>query len=173
MSRLHQDTLASNLPPHMVGRGQRLTPNPWCTPSALELNECDFSRTKAQLNQAELTKSNLVLRTTSVRPERSLFALNLRRLLRIWSQRSDLNRRPSDYESLALPLSYVGAGGTLTSVGGRSNRLKSESGIRNSEIGIPPTHPRLTPFRFEAPPAPRRTERTMNPFVIGKEERVR
>lgn len=26
----------------------------------------------------------------------------------LWSQRSDLNRRPTDYESVALPLSYAG-----------------------------------------------------------------
>src|ERR1700681_785945 len=28
-----------------------------------------------------------------------------------WSRRSDLNRRPADYESAALPLSYVGLNG--------------------------------------------------------------
>jgi hypothetical protein len=27
---------------------------------------------------------------------------------KLWSRRSDLNRRPADYESAALPLSYVG-----------------------------------------------------------------
>ena len=26
----------------------------------------------------------------------------------IWSQRAELNRRPTDYESVALPLSYAG-----------------------------------------------------------------
>ena len=26
----------------------------------------------------------------------------------IWSQRTELNRRPTDYESVALPLSYAG-----------------------------------------------------------------
>ena len=30
-----------------------------------------------------------------------------------WSRRSDLNRRPADYESAALPLSYVGLDGNL------------------------------------------------------------
>jgi hypothetical protein len=39
----------------------------------------------------------------------------------LWSQRTELNRRPTDYESVALPLSYAGIiiggnleGGTLT-----------------------------------------------------------
>ena len=27
-----------------------------------------------------------------------------------WSQRAELNRRPTDYESVALPLSYAGLG---------------------------------------------------------------
>jgi hypothetical protein len=33
----------------------------------------------------------------------------------IWSQRTELNRRPTDYESVALPLSYAGIiiGGNL------------------------------------------------------------
>jgi hypothetical protein len=32
-----------------------------------------------------------------------------------WSQRAELNRRPTDYESVALPLSYAGItiGGNL------------------------------------------------------------
>ena len=29
-----------------------------------------------------------------------------------WSRRRDLNPRPADYESAALPLSYTGAGGS-------------------------------------------------------------
>ncbi len=28
--------------------------------------------------------------------------------IKYWSQWSDLNRRPTDYESVALPLSYIG-----------------------------------------------------------------
>ena len=31
-----------------------------------------------------------------------------------WSRRSGLNRRPADYESAALPLSYAGARGRVT-----------------------------------------------------------
>jgi len=31
---------------------------------------------------------------------------------RSWSRRRDLNPRPADYESAALPLSYTGAGGS-------------------------------------------------------------
>src|SRR6267154_3672897 len=32
----------------------------------------------------------------------------VRKLLKTWSRRPGLNRRPTDYESVALPLSYVG-----------------------------------------------------------------
>ncbi len=31
---------------------------------------------------------------------------------KIWSRRAGLNRQPADYESAALPLSYVGSSGT-------------------------------------------------------------
>ena len=40
----------------------------------------------------------------------------------LWCRRSDLNRGPADYESAALPLSYVGAGGTRPYSAGGSIR---------------------------------------------------
>jgi hypothetical protein len=53
----------------------------------------------------------VVIRLGAVRfPGGEIIQINKksRNLSKRWSRRSDLNRGPSDYESLALPLSYAG-----------------------------------------------------------------
>ena len=51
----------------------------------------------------------VTLNAISALPDLSLNSPKLLNINEIeWSRRADLNRRPADYESAALPLSYVG-----------------------------------------------------------------
>jgi hypothetical protein len=60
-------------------------------------------------NQAVLIKPHLYV---VIKAKRELMARNpgnkIRGLLIFWSRWPDLNRRPADYESAALPLSHIG-----------------------------------------------------------------
>src|SRR5229473_7198996 len=59
----------------------------------------------------------------------------------LWCRRADLNRGPTDYESVALPLSYVGPGETERHCGADPARRRD-------------TNPQLRPASTGAPGAP-------------------
>src|SRR5688500_6596336 len=76
------------------------------------------------------------------RPPRPLQPLDTRRnALTLWSRRPGLNRRPADYESAALPLSYVGWGCLPRRAAGRiAPGKRTTSGMARrgfSELEIP------------------------------------
>src|SRR5260370_2366805 len=67
-----------------------------------------------------------------------------------WCRRADLNRGPTDYESVALPLSYVGPG----EAGRPSRPCPARRPAPNLPPRLPPTAPPVPPGGPAAPPAP-------------------